>query len=350
MPNQEQGRGGRFGFLEAGRGFASLAVVSFHSLTAIPQDALPGFLQAVRTVTEWGWLGVHVFFAISGWCIAERLAKGLRNSEGMIHFAAERFLRIYPTYWAALALAILLRLGALPFNRTPLLEALPAGGAGWLASLTLFGPPFGGSLYLLVSWSLVYELAFYLCAAWALWALGRRRGDAGLFFAVGALACAAPLLADTRHGALSFLGMWPEFFAGAAAWWAARKGHWVAGGAAVALITAVTLLRPDETEPGHLTALITALVLAGAWRWDSKIAATRVVRPFASVGALSYSLYLIHVPLCSPFNNLLGRWIPTRSGAFVAVWACSLLLALAGAWALNRAVEAPVERWRRSSI
>ena len=86
---------------------AGLAVLLFHSLNAYPPDALPIGFKALQAVTEWGWLGVHVFFAISGWCIAERLAKGRRTGESGRHFAAERFLRIYPTYWAALLVLVL---------------------------------------------------------------------------------------------------------------------------------------------------------------------------------------------------------------------------------------------------
>ena len=109
-----------------------------------------------------------MFFAVSGWSIAERLAAGHRRQESVLHFLRGRALRIYPAYWAALAFLLLVRLAAVPFNTTRLPDNLPIGALGWLGDLFLLQPYFGTVPALVVSWSLVYELGFYALDAGAL--------------------------------------------------------------------------------------------------------------------------------------------------------------------------------------
>jgi len=51
-----------------------------------------------------GFLGVDVFFVISGYCIMAKLY-ARRKRGGVIEFAKRRFWRIYPPYWTAIALS-----------------------------------------------------------------------------------------------------------------------------------------------------------------------------------------------------------------------------------------------------
>ncbi len=325
-------------------------VLLFHSLGEFPRDGLPGALKLVRAVSQWGWLGVHVFFAISGWCIAERFAKGHARGESGFHFAIERLLRIYPTYWAALALAILLHVAAVPFNSGLLANAAPSGFSGWLSSCLILEPYFGRSSFLLVSWSLVYELGFYLCAALALEATRRRIGTVRLVFLAGSLLCFAPWVAHGIPSPWRVLELWPDFFAGVAAWWAVRRESRASGYGLLALMLAAVAFWQGYGGIGRISAVATALVLALAWKWDADLSTSRLMRPMAWAGGLSYSLYLVHVPLISSFENLLGRWVPPSSNGFIAVWALGVALAVAGAAVLNRLVEQPAERWRRKAI
>jgi peptidoglycan/LPS O-acetylase OafA/YrhL len=335
--------------LEAGRGAACLAVLLFHSLSAYGGPALPRELAAVGAVAGWGWLGVHVFFAISGWCLAERTARARKRGESGAHFAAERVLRIYPTYLAALLISIALRLAALPFNTSRLSSAVPAGWAGWLAAASLTEPYVGRPDFLTVSWSLVYELGFYLCCAAALVAVARRLATGPLLFLAGSLLCFAPWVAHAAGAPWRVLALWPDFFAGMAAWWAVRRSA-RAGCAVLALMLAASIAWPGYGGAGRLTAIGTAAALALAWPWDAGLTAGPVMRSLMRAGGISYSLYLIHVPLISPCENLMGRLISPSSRGFIAVWALAIALALAGAVCLNRVVERPVERWRRRAL
>ena len=322
----------------------------FHSINTYPRNALPDALVNLRALSRWGWLGVHVFFAISGWCIAERVAKGNSRGESGGHFAIERLLRIYPTYWAALFAAIALRIGAVPFNTAHLSGSVPAGWLDWIGSVFLLSPYLNRSPFVLVSWSLVYELGFYLCAAIALVAARRRIAGGNALFLVGCLLCLPPWTYHATPAPWRVLDLWPDFFAGVAAWRAARRGAKASGYAALALMLAATVAWPAYGGIGRMVAVGSGWVMALAWGRDGRIMRTPLMGPLVWAGGISYSLYLVHVPVISPVENLLGRWIPSASPWFVIVWALAIAMAIAAAKCLNYFVETPVERWRRSAV
>lgn len=343
--------GGHYRLVEAGRGAASLAVMLFHSINTYPRGALPEALVHFRAISRWGWLGVHVFFAISGWCIAERLAKANSKQESAPHFAIERLLRIYPTYWAALLVTIALRVAAVPFNTAHLSGSVSGGWSEWLGSVFLVSPYIGKSPYIFVSWSLVYELGFYLCAAIALEAARRRIARGHALFLLGFLLCLAPWSVQGTPAPWHVLDLWPDFFAGVAAWWAVRQPIVQPTGLiALALMLVATIAWPAYGGIGRLTAVGTACVLAIAWRWDKQLTKAPFMGPLIWTGGISYSLYLVHIPVISPIENLFGRWIHSSSPWFVLVWAFALAMAIAGAKCLNYFVETPVNRWRRRAV
>ncbi|HUR59521.1 MAG TPA: acyltransferase family protein, partial [Opitutaceae bacterium] len=140
--------------MDAWRGVACLSVLFFHSLGAFSQEALWPALQAVRRVAIHGWLGLHLFFVISGFCIFERLAAARRSGETPAAFIADRARRIFPTYWVVVLLAIVIGLVAMPFNGTTLTTTLPLSLPRWLANAALLAPFTGQEPFLVVAWTL----------------------------------------------------------------------------------------------------------------------------------------------------------------------------------------------------
>jgi peptidoglycan/LPS O-acetylase OafA/YrhL len=129
----------------------------------VPQVAIP----ALAPIAQYGFLGVPVFFAISGFVIAYS-AEG-RTTVG---FAIARFSRIYPTFVLCMTLtfAATVLFGAGHFEVTAL---------QWFANLFIAAPMLGQPYVDTSYWSLVIEVVFYAWIA-AFMALGLfpRRIDA----------------------------------------------------------------------------------------------------------------------------------------------------------------------------
>lgn len=141
--------------IQIARAIAALAVVYFHSHIALKKlDA--DSLSPLPFLSEWGYLGVNLFFVISGYIIAMVVD---RPGFTPTSFAVKRFVRIYPLYWVFLfsTLALELVYGHRFFSR----EASDAAGLFKnIAILPLQEMPIWA-----VGWSLEHEVLFYAMAA-----------------------------------------------------------------------------------------------------------------------------------------------------------------------------------------
>ena len=99
--------------LDAMRGGAALAVVTYHALGTAPQTAMSGWEawlpQITRYVVHFAFAGIYLFFVISGFCIhlfwAKARAAGIHKPAiNFFAFWKRRVRRLYPPYFAALAI------------------------------------------------------------------------------------------------------------------------------------------------------------------------------------------------------------------------------------------------------
>jgi peptidoglycan/LPS O-acetylase OafA/YrhL len=99
--------------LDAMRGGAALAVVTYHALGVAPQTAWAGWEWWLPRLTEYlvhyAFAGIYLFFVISGFCIhlhwAKTRAAGVEKPViNFAHFWKRRVRRLYPPYFVALAL------------------------------------------------------------------------------------------------------------------------------------------------------------------------------------------------------------------------------------------------------
>ena len=203
--------------LEHWRGIAALGVMVFHGFGGIRIAGLsvhPDFLW-LKCLSDFGWFGVHIFFVISGYCIAANAYQLQSQQFGAWDFFRVRVLRIYPAYWAACLAAMVANFIASPFNSVPIRENIPSDWWSAVANVLLIEPYAGvDRLLLLVSWSLVYEIGFYAIVAigFVLFRLGINIWF--LFF--GAVALAVCGIVGWHHGGLYVLKFWPEFMSGGA--------------------------------------------------------------------------------------------------------------------------------------
>ena len=134
---------------------AAMAVAVFHyafrgyaadSMTVMPYPLL-------APVAKYGYLGVELFFMISGFVILMTAADGnLRN------FVVSRVARLYPAYWVCCTITFLatLSIGAPRYTATL---------AQYLANLTMISPYLGQPAMDGVYWSLLVEIRFYALVA-----------------------------------------------------------------------------------------------------------------------------------------------------------------------------------------
>lgn len=336
--------------IEGLRALAILPVVVFHAWPA----ALPG-----------GFVGVDIFFVISGYLITTLLLQRLADGSYSIgSFYAARIRRIFPALFAMLALVT--PVGLLLLEPQPLQEFARLLGATslFVSNLELYRTTgyFEGAAELkplLHTWSLAVEEQYYIvfppllavlwryARAWIGWAL----------LAVGLVSLAYCLRLMGHDSALAFYAAPARTFelmiGSGLAWWMSRSATvpvrpawvdaWIGWGALVALIASLCFMRADLAFPGP-SALWPCLATA-ALIWvggSARTGATRLlsVAPLRWIGAHSFSLYLWHWPvLVLARHVLLDQPSPWQAGVCV-------VLSVVLAWMSLRWIETPVRHAR----
>lgn len=142
--------------IQAIRGIAVLGVVAFHSLSV--ERKYSGGDVLLPDFFSFGQSGVDLFFVISGFVMVTVTRGRFARSGEMMRFLWGRFSRIYPTYWFYFLLT-----AAILFLKPSWVNS-SQGQQDQLVSSFLLLP--GNQLPLvMVAWSLIHELWFYLVFA-----------------------------------------------------------------------------------------------------------------------------------------------------------------------------------------
>jgi peptidoglycan/LPS O-acetylase OafA/YrhL len=340
----------RFVFIDALRGLAALGVVLFHAEEGHHITELFGHLpHLLQIVLENGSLGVPIFFVLSGFVIAHSLYDQRMSLSLLGRFTLRRSLRLDPPYWVAIALAI---------------------GIGTLASAFVKGrPPNDFSLGQVVAhifylqdilgyrnidsvfWTLCFEIQFYLVYA-ILLAVGRNDPEARfsgrrttiLLLIAGSVSLLWPLGLGPELPNGLFPPLWHGFLLGVGAYWSWRDRGAAPVFAAYALIIGASAIAHSDNFSLACVITSVSLFLVGAtnrlrtawnWRW------------LQFLGAISYSLYLIHNPVTGAVFRV-GFIMTGRTVYWEAVWWCaSIATCIAFASAIWWAIERPSVRLAR---
>ncbi|SEM80627.1 Peptidoglycan/LPS O-acetylase OafA/YrhL, contains acyltransferase and SGNH-hydrolase domains [Sphingomonas gellani] len=340
------------------RFLCAVSVVTYHYLGAAAHSPSPHAKLALSGVavptgaiaaTWWGWVGVEIFFVISGYVIACS-ARGATWSG----FLRRRALRLYPAalVCASVSLAVLLAGAVAPAGRL---------FAEWSVSAALLpaGAPVDGSY-----WTLPIEIAFYLLIAGmlALPVRGERILEAsgwGLGLVSTAVLLFGPPLGWTEgalHVVAQLLIYGPEFALGmaladshGAASQSPLRLLWVAVLAAMTLGTtwvsavegAVRIGAPMQPWVPTLIVAIGLGILIAAPRLQPGLERLRGARHIPMLGLMTYPLYLVHQDAGLTIAAALVR----RGVSYGAAVAVSAALALAFAWVVAARVEPAVRGW-----
>jgi len=309
------------------RGVAAFSVAWFHFTNGVP-----GFLQngALKASGVRGWLGVEVFFVISGFVIPYSLHRG--GYQLRLHwkrFLAKRLIRLDPPYVACIVLVV--GLGYLS-ARTPGFHGKPPHYTWSQLALHLgyLNAWFGGDWVNPVFWTLAVEFQFYLVIAliYPLLSSGRAVVRIASLVVMALVALTVPSTALAFHwlclfgvGIIAF-----QYFVGLIG--PRTLAGLLAGMGGVCFVVLGGLV----TAVGLTTALLITFV---------RIRPTRV---FTFLGAISYSLYLLHVPIGGRVVNLGMRLRPTPFNHLL-ILAGSVLSSVLAAYLFYKLIELPAQRW-----
>jgi peptidoglycan/LPS O-acetylase OafA/YrhL len=321
------------------RGIAVLLVVLFHL-------EIVGFKS--------GFLGVDVFFVISGYLMGEMYDPRRKHD-----FFVKRARRLLPAYFACVIVTLLVTIAMTTPN-----DYAQVAAQAWFA--TFFAPNIGYWLQnsyfakaafvpLLHLWSLGVEIQFYLLLPVLVWAFNKWK-PAYLVLLVGtALACFFMVSLSPKTAFFWMpLRLWEFLLGFGVSRYIYKEGivrneslRWV-GMAALAVIVAIPFMRIDgkaqsfvHGHPALIALLITlATAVVVAFGIPRRIEANLISTGLEKLGHASYSIYLAHYPvivlfLYQPFAGTVLEASSLGQTALLAV------LVVVGSTLLYKLVEQP---------
>ncbi|MFG0382625.1 acyltransferase family protein [Pseudomonas sp. zbq_18] len=335
--------------LESLRGWAILLVVAFHFFGILRGESLqlpeesPIWLRVIGA----GNTGVTLFFVLSGFLLARPFIKAFRSGAkvNIGQFYLARLLRIIPLYYIAVFVAWLVTKNSVGAFKA--LWFIPVG-----FDIFPFSVPW---------WSLCTEVQFYLLLPWLMLALHYRWGrwlvacaTASWLMLHGAHLLQPQWLGLPAWSESSLFGRGVAFLVGGlAAWFHVSSGYakvfrspWLVGLLALLLFAALIGLLQWYGLVGQKAAMrsmpfyhdLEALLWAGLLLCSLAPLAQGAgifINPLIShFGTISYSLYLVHVPLqfylIYPFKAAGSdisdsRMLVAVVGSFVLSWLLAIL-------------------------
>jgi len=353
------------------RFFAAMYVLLFHYVSSLTGTQ--------TSLTRIGYTGVTFFFMLSGFILAhnyQRVDFSERISRHRYYVA--RLARIYPVFIVSLVLGLPFALAQLVKTPPGTLKALAASSA-LLAPLGLHAWVPGASCFInCPSWSISTEFFFYLLFPWLMLPIMRRPtpwlAATVLFWLAVCLVymrawtavapAGASIIADHDQAAPALLaqaikffpaGRLAEFMLGIILYavWKRRRSHidinlaMVTFVFAAAAVVACADRVPEVMLHNGLTAVAwIPLILAAANMRGGLLCAPT----FIFLGRISFSLYLLHIPVLSAVlafdKRVCGAWLAAHpSVAMMFITALALLAAFLVFTIAEEPSRGPIMRW-----
>jgi peptidoglycan/LPS O-acetylase OafA/YrhL len=335
----------RYELLDGIRGVAALAVVLHH--------------LGVGQTVQIGHFAVMIFFVISGYCITASVESCRRSGAGFREFMLKRLRRIYPPYILAIVFFAVTRW--VKSARNPSFEFKPPF-LDWVQNLTLTQwvstlfhptqwPAQNHKVFVAAFWSLNYEEQFYLVMGLALVVASLSRVPIIIsVLTVSIVGLVWNWLIPGNWICGLFTEYWLHFALGSTLFYVlcrfTSKAHRAAFLIVIAVLGIACLSRVllhtanvlfDMRAMIELSFLSAITLMLYFLRPLSRgISRLQLWRPFAALGAISYSLYLIHQFNLTLVDATAHKLLPANPPQVLLVM-CSLALFLLLAtmfWAL----------------
>lgn len=265
------------------RGLAASFVALFH-LTLSSDVHINSF-----NYTEYGWVGVQIFFVVSGFILPYSLYKADYNKKSFFTFIIKRSIRIYPAYMATIAIGLTLAI----ITKRSLIPP-----AAFFSQLLFLNDILGMPSMSPVFWTLAIEFQFYFILGWLFPYFSKSNSHSILFIFV--LTLSAFLVKEK-----SLIFFWLPFFSIGVLTFnktltnLSHKSFWFT---LASLLLVIILV---HGIPQAIASLLAALfILYGNYKTEN-----RLIKILLFLGSISYSFYLIHWDLGRAVVRL-SRYIP----------------------------------------
>ena len=342
----------RLALIDALKAVASQLIVLHHLSAYGPVaeaagEAAPGLMAWLY---DYARIAVQVFLVVGGFLAARALAPlaepAFSDPLGLIR---RRYQRLAIPYLAALALAVL---GAALARRWMVDDAIPAppGFFQGLAHAFLLQGLLGYDSLSAGVWYVAIDFQLFALMVLVLWA--GRHGSTRLGLPAIALVLVLALASLFGFNRDAAWDNWAIYFfgsygLGAAAWWASARGRLAAWLGVMATIAIAALVVDFRLRIAVALAVALALGFARRGGWLETWPRARVL---GFLGRISYSVFLVHFPICLLANALFVRSGGTSSeaamAALILTWGASILAGTA----FHRWVESPASRWHWEDI
>ncbi len=365
--------------LDGLRGIAIAAVFLYHEDLFAGPTSVTALDRGVHAIAALGWAGVDLFFVLSGYLITGILIDAKGTANYFRTFYARRVLRIFPAYYAFLALYFFVR-PHLPVGHYPAVDPgvqlwswdytsnVLVAIHGWTATPKTIDH----------FWSLAVEEQFYFAWPLLVFALPRRwLTVACLALTLSALGTrvafigaehwdAARVLMPARIDSFAVGGLLALAMRAPTGPTLLAKWAWPCAGVAGALIPGlywVPWMRFEALATITLAiAVLSGALIAAAATASPRSTVYRVLGagPLPFVGRYSYALYIVHQPVILGLLSLgvrptivhaIGGSVMSQRIAFGAIaGAVSLAAALASWYLLERPCLALKRHFRYGSV
>lgn len=311
----------RISVINALRAFAALAVAWGHFVA--------GQGKWLGLSGKYGYLGVDIFFVISGFVIPWSLHRSRYRLRDYGRFMLKRNIRLYPPYLASIAISIL----ATNFILVPLFKIphMTVTGRDLLLHFAYLNDLFKVKWVNVVYWTLAIEFQWYLLVGLVMPLLATRNRMARFL---------TPTLMLLSYWALPYWSVpyerlvvyyLPVFLIGVFVFQFRAEiiGRYEMFGFIAVMVMAMA------RNTGYLAPLVgvpTGLLIA-----FSTFHSQRMDR----VGDISYSLYLLHLPIGVSVIGVLSHWIPYSSYFIGVLDVVGIAASMWAAWIMYQIIEKP---------
>ncbi|ARU04588.1 hypothetical protein CCO03_07795 [Comamonas serinivorans] len=345
-------------WIDQAKGLACLLIVAHHLAFYGPMadqvwPAVPAFMNWLY---EYARMAVQIFLVLGGYLCAAALAPSghMAPRKPLLPLLLKRYLRLSLPFCVALLVAILVNEGVRAAGFVHDSVSAEPSVVQVLAHLLLLHTLGGWESLSAGVWYVAIDFQLYaLCAGW-LWLAHALSADHGPSRLAQAGVVVATCLSLWHWNRDADLDVWAIYFVGAyglgmMAWWAGhapeqRERHrWVG---AIAFATGLALCLEWRTRIA--LAGVGALVLATSrdWPWPARLRAWRW-SPLAWLGTRSYSVFLIHFPMCLLVNAVWAALWPQGVLTNALGLGVAIALSVAAGQVLYQTVESRSISWRK---